>query len=218
MDKIQFLKDIESLNYEIIDYYKPFETDEPKRKIIRDGIVNIENYYDSNPKIMWILKEAYDEVDNMGGGWSLVEDLDTRRATGVNRTSWQTFDKIIYTTFCILNEFIQFEEIPYKADDIRLCSVLKNIAYINIQKLPATKTSDDKLIEQALIKHKDILLKQINTINPDIIINCSMQNIRKAFDGKLNENIIYSQSYHPANRRRSTKDFVNKIVAQIKSK
>lgn len=218
MDKIQFSKDIESLNNEIIEYYKPFETDEPKRKIIRDGIVNLEQYLDSNPKIMWILKEAYDEVDKIGGEWSLVKDLDMRRATGENRTSWQTFDKIIYTTYCILNNFIQFEEVPYKADDIRICSVLKNIAYINIQKLPASKTSDDKLIEKALIKHKDILLKQINSINPDIIINCSMQDIRKAFDGKLNANIIYAQSYHPANRRRNTKDFVNKIIAQLKNK
>lgn len=215
MDKIQFLKDLNSLDKEIREYYKPFETEEPKRKIIRDGIVNIEQYYNSEYKIMWILKEAYDEVANIGGGWSLVENLDTKRATGENRTSWQTFDKIIYTTYCILNNFINYDEIKPELDIKKLSIVLRNVAYINIQKLPATKTSNNELIRQALHEHQDILLKQINIINPDIIIDCSMQGISKLSE-KLNQNIRYAQSYHPSYSGRNKRDFVNKIIEQLK--
>ncbi len=212
----EFKEKIKNLECTIAEYYKTFET--PDRKIIKDGLVNIDIYYNSKIKILWILKEPYDYfIDGkpFGGGWSLVEDLDKRRATGENRTSWQTFDKIIYTTYCILNNFINYDQIRPELDIKQLSIVLRNIAYINIQKLPATKTSNNDLIRQALQEHQDILLKQINIINPDIIIDCSMQGVSK-FSEKLNPNIRYAQSYHPSYSGRNKRDFVNKIIEQLK--
>jgi len=62
-----------------------------------------------------------------------------------------------------------------KIEDFRgnyeLIDILQNIALINIRKLPGNSSSDDKEIENAYTVHKSLLLKQIEIINPDIIID-----------------------------------------------
>jgi hypothetical protein len=55
-----------------------------------------------------------------------------------------------------------------------MAKIVRNIAAINVKKLPGfTSTYDYQSICEAYFNHKDILLKQIMTYNPDIIIGGS---------------------------------------------
>ena len=44
---------------------------------ITDGVVNIECYLASSPRVLWILKEPWEDLKEgeKGGGWSLTRDL-----------------------------------------------------------------------------------------------------------------------------------------------
>ena len=49
---------------------------------IPDGVVNLQQYIESSPRILWILKEPYcDGKTCTGGGWSLTFDRCTSTAT-----------------------------------------------------------------------------------------------------------------------------------------
>ena len=95
---------------------------------------------------------------------------------------------------------------------------LKSIAYINVKKLPGHKSSYYKTIHNAYDKHKDILLKQIEYINPDIIIGGSTLGLfindlglsrkdivnHRGLNYFLKDNKIFIEAYHPAQRPSST--------------
>ena len=151
---------------------------DPKGKScpIFDGIGDENEFRNAKLKIMWILKEPYDDFDEVGdpigGGWDKRKDLRSKDETNYFRRDQKTFDTIIYTAYCILNDFILFSDpkVNFIRDDPSMIQTLKKIAYININKLPAgTITSANKL-QEIYEKCKDVLFKQIEFINPDIII------------------------------------------------
>lgn len=222
-DYTLFLEQITKLNNEIKNHYsgihiadaerKKTYYENENRKLIEDGIVNIEKYFHTKKRILWILKEPYCDGNNQGGGWSLVDNLNNERATGNNRTSFQTFDKIIYASYCIINNK-EYNELYKKISINAISSILREIAYINIQKLPATKISDNNLISKHLNEHFGIIKQQIATIKPDIIINCSKQPIKQIIE-EINNKPIYIWSNHPAYRRCSQNKFVNQILSEF---
>jgi ABC-type Fe3+-hydroxamate transport system substrate-binding protein len=64
---------------------------------------------------------------------------------------------------------------PYDdMDDIEklpdMAHVLRKTAFMNVQKFPAGTTTNNRDIEKASKEHKEILLEQIATYKPDIII------------------------------------------------
>lgn len=60
---------------------------------IYDGVCNPEKYLESNPKIMWILKEAYDGLDEdgnpIGGGWRIFKDWVVGNIEPTKSLTWQ---------------------------------------------------------------------------------------------------------------------------------
>ena len=210
------IKDHYSGNLITDERYKIYyETNE--RKIIIDGIVNNKEFYNSNNRTMWILKEARDEVDNKSGGYNLVNDLNNRRADGKNRDSWQTFDKIIYTTYAIENKLNNFNEIKMHASNPAIASFLRKIAYINLQKLSATSKSDNNTIRNHMLHHKEILRKQILSISPKIIINASKQNIKELLNETDLKDIVLINCNHPSYYFEKSEKFTNKILGELKN-
>ncbi len=53
------------------------------------------------------------------------------------------FPKMIYTSYWILHPEMEWSDIPYANED-ECYSVVNKIAYINVNKLPASNVSDDK--------------------------------------------------------------------------
>lgn len=140
---------------------------------IVDGVSDIAQYLNNKYKVMWIMKEPYDEWDEdedgtlkpYGGGWSLVED----GFCGPNVSkvkSWQPIIYSMYGLFCGLH----YNEMDWIRDDPEMSEVLKRIAYINVSKMPALTNSENGIIKNLYEKWKQILFSQIDLYSPEFII------------------------------------------------
>jgi len=203
---------------------------------ITDGIVDTELYAKARPKILWILKEPYDTEEDgvpVGGGWSLTQDVIGRWDfhLRIKRTQ-STWHPIIYICYGLLNGFMPFEAMDKIADNPEMVKILRNIAVINVKKLPGlTRTHDFSAISDAYSKHKDILIRQLSVYNPDVIIGASTlplfyddlgidrKSIQKS--GSINYAVknkkIYIDAYHPAQTTVQRSQYVNDIITAVKS-
>ncbi|MBG6111360.1 hypothetical protein H4V97_000466 [Flavobacterium sp. CG_23.5] len=136
------------------------------KKII-DGKINPTEYDNASCKILWILKEANVSAEDKEKELNICEGFDNDWHKK-NALSVPTFRKMIYATFGILNPNIEWANIPYANQEAY--KVVKQIAYININKFPADSSSNDKEIKEAYNEGKVELLKQIEYLNPNIII------------------------------------------------
>ena len=193
---------------------------------IYDGVCDVEKYLTSSPSIMWILKEPYDdftpEGKPTGGGWMIYDAFD-------NNDAWKnrTWQPMIYTSYGIINKQ-RWEKMHWIKDDRSMVNVLKQIAYINISKMPAHKISNDSVLSNLYSIWRPILLKQIEIYEPQIIIygnafkffkkDLVEHNTEplKRIDGVVHVyvkgNIKMFDAYHP-NQKKITRDiYVNSII------
>ena len=194
-----------------------------------DGIVSLDEYIDTNPKILWILKEPYDEMDGTGGGWQLVRDFPKdEEGNYFFKGGKSTWRPIVYICYAIFNQYADFNKMPNIDINPEMTKVLNKIAVINISKVPGSTRSNGKLIEKAFHKNKEILSKQIEIYNPDIIIG---GNTLGYFFDKLNqftdsgsvyyykkENRLWINAYHPAHTQFNRETYVNEIISAVKDK
>jgi hypothetical protein len=136
------------------------------KKII-DGKINYIEYDKASCKILWILKEANISAEDKEKEIDVCEGFrnDWHKK---NALSVPTFRKMIYATYGILNPTVEWKNVPYANQEAY--EVVKQIAYININKLPANASSNDWEIKKAYDEGKDELLKQISDLNPNVII------------------------------------------------
>lgn len=135
-------------------------------KPLYDGLTNVSEYYNSDIKILWILKEAYD--NNYNGGWSITEVL-FNEYPYTTKVKNQTHRKMAYVSYGILNKCL-YDDIDDIRDNPAIGEVLHEIAYINLNKMPAGTSTDDRSLWDKYETWKDILWSQINTYEPDVII------------------------------------------------
>ena len=197
---------------------------------IVDGIVDIKSYLKSKYKILWILKEPY---DSDGGGWHYCKDfllLDNfyERIGG----SFNTWHPIIYACYGILNDFMQYETMDWLRDEPWMADIVKQIAVINVNKLPGlSRTYDYGLISEAYNKNKNILLEQIRVYNPDIIIGGYTLNLffddlgikrdnmpkHGSVDFAIKDGKLFIDAWHPAQTAKvGRKEYVNDIINTAK--
>ena len=71
------MSNLENFRKEILDFNELInETKESEnRKPLLDGPLNIEKYFNAKIKIVWLLKEGYEEKNGDGGGWNYSEDV-----------------------------------------------------------------------------------------------------------------------------------------------
>ena len=127
---------------------------------IYDGVIDVDGYLKSKPKIMWVMKEPYDEITDSGipkgGGWKIDFTLDL--------PMFATMAKIVYG---IVNEKY-YDEIPEKGEV--LLKLLQTTAYINLSKMPALTKSNEIELKKKFADWKDIIIEQIDIYNPDVVI------------------------------------------------
>lgn len=220
----QFKKEVSATNSAIINHYKPFE--KPNRQLVHDGIVNLEKYYNSPIRIMWILKEPYDNKQNEGGGWSLAHSLNKGKlGKGRDAGTWQP---IIYTTYGILNNYTKFENMPKIGTTNDMSLIMQNTAFINVQKLPAKTRTSNVSLKDAYIRNKEILINQISTYRPHIVIGGKTLHLFKddlkiSKDDELEfghfskDRILFINTYHPAQTKIKKSEYVNLIVERAKN-
>lgn len=161
-------KEIEEL---IKNFAKKNGLSTPTLEPIYDGIADADAYLSARKKILWILKEPYDDIGSNdkpeGGGWSIpanfIQNPDVCAKTMTNQV-------IIYASYGILHNIKSYNDMDYISDNNEMIKTLTQIAYMNISKMPNRTVSVDKQINNFYTIWKEILFKQINTYKPDIII------------------------------------------------
>lgn len=193
---------------------------------VYDGVVNPTLYITAPTRILWILKEPWDEDDCSGGGWSLTEDLLNQRP--VEMAKGPTFQPIIYVAHGILNRIRHYADMPYISASPEMPLLLRRIAFINAKKLPGLKRSNNDEILEAYRASREIILKQINAYDPNCIFGCrphiaaimhdlgakpeeiATHNSVRFF--KLSHNCLLLDVYHPAQMTISRERYVNDIL------
>ncbi len=137
------------------------------KKSIVDGITNMSKYKKAYPKILWILKEANNShTDNPD---------ENQRDFHANVTCYKmwklTFKRIISCSYGMI-----YKKKRLNVDEnacINGVNVMLDIALINVNKCGGCSRSNNSSISAKYNKYKDVILAQVEQINPDVIINCS---------------------------------------------
>lgn len=206
---------------------------------IEDGVVNWEAYINTSPKILWLLKEAYDNDNEGEGGWSLAglfnidEDCYKFLKTTSSKKTWYP---IIYTSYGILNNFMSYDDMDFIEDNIKMISCLKKIAFLNINKFAGKSKSNDSVLGKIFLENQDILKKQIALLNPDIIIggntlkfynkmlglsNIPYQTLDSGPKYYFKDDKLFIDAYHPGrigiNRyRHVNEDYIEDIISIVR--
>ena len=192
-------------------------------ELITDGVVDIDRYLASSPKMLWILKESW------VGSPSVTQYLIPKLIADGRIFSSPTYRKMAYVTFSALNGMIPFVDIVSNQRD-RIADSLKSIAYINVNKFTSGTISNPKDIASAYRRNRELLKNQIATINPDIVIagnilhlfyeefGFSYQDLTSAGSADFcrRNGRLYINAYHPSYWRCKEATYVNDLVAIIK--
>lgn len=207
-----------------------------ERHPIYDGAISIDDYLKSDKKILWLLKEAYDEKDGKGGGWSysgVFRDNQTKFVQdyvfGQPKPTWE---QIVLISNSILNN-----ETTTNVDDLKkiksIPTILEKIAIVNIQKLPSLNGPYTSMshIKKAFSLYSDLIISQIDLLNPDVVICGNVYDIIKSThestDSKQyggcafyqTKDRIFIDAFHPGqrkNREQYNIDVINAIKDNLK--
>lgn len=166
---------------------------------ITDGVADINEFIKRNYKVMFILKEGYDYFDEYGypagGGWMMTAgDENGNYPNGVSLT-WRRILQIAYGIFNNKDTFSQIPKVPSKFNGTdEYGRIIKSIIYINTNKMPAYKTSNDYDVQQSFYFWKNIIKEQIKLYNPDIVIFCGTYKYYKNSFSELFESKAPSDS------------------------
>lgn len=195
---------------------------------VTDGIVNVEAYKNARFRILWIMKEVNEPSLKKGirGGWDMRKFIQSELT---EYPKWkQTYLPIIYSTWGILNGFCKWEERPKINDNPWMIEVLRNIAFINLKKLPGYSVSSPAVIMDAYEKNKNLILDQIKLIDPQIIIGGGTlhylyKDLVLSFDimekkgSSIKASRLYISHYHPNQRKINGKEYYNDILIPVKN-
>ncbi len=195
-----------------------------------DGVVDIDCYLNSSVKVMWILKET-----NSGGGWSILDNYKNHKwLTDCN--GLMSIRRVIYTSYGITHpKEIDWEDFPWSYEE-KCQLALRNIAFININKMPGSSYADDIEIQDAYTKNRELLKLQFDTYDPDVIIfgntlkyvnvedfDMDFSEIKRERTEKIDthfyrsKNKLYINAWHPSYFHGvSDKDYVMDIVEIVR--
>lgn len=198
-------------------------------KPITDGVYDIAAYL-SSIKVMWVLKEPYDDFKDgkpYGGGWEVYEAFDYNGAWA-NRT-WQP---IIYSMYGLFYN-LHWQDMDYIRDKPEMVNILKRLAYINISKMPAHKQTNDAMLWEYYEIWRPILLKQIEIYAPDVIVfGNTFRYFKRDLVGEETQpdkifddysfctyhknDTLLIDAYHPNQKRITRETYVNTIIDLVR--
>lgn len=163
----EFSDKVEYLNQKMKAHY----AEQNEKAVLLDGIVNVELYYNAFPKILWILKEPYDKDNENESSWHLSQMFDMSEKDLIERNihKSKTWLPVMETNYCIVNDK-RYEDVKGKVDISELFNVMKHTAVINVKKTPGNTTTPYSILKKTVKRDSQILLEQIHTYVPDIII------------------------------------------------
>ncbi len=194
---------------------------------ITDGVYDIEEFLKSSPKVMWILKEPNGQKEDGSleeGGWSFTEEgfKDLEAVAKVN--SWKP---LIYIMYGYLNGYY-YDDMNDVREYPNMAKVMRQIAYLNVSKMPGYNKSYANDIEHYYHQWKPILDRQLDLYAPDVIIfGNTFAHFKKDFEEKgLEKKYTYPgwidiyksndcllfDAYHPS---RKGKEYVDTLIEAL---
>ena len=180
-------EEYKSAKYEIIDLIKKTHDWENTEGFIADGVICPDIYENEKLKILVVLGESYgfDECEVVDIECQLEKDI-----LGVGNTNTQTSKKIPILLWLLFeslekNTKLKWDEFPNllvsnsKNKELLQRTLLK-IAWIEVKKASrnienwggdATRQNETEIYNSAF-RNKEVLFKQVNSINPDLMIVC----------------------------------------------
>jgi hypothetical protein len=210
---------------------------------IYDGVADAEQYLSSKRKIMWIMKEPYDELDAnnnpRGGGWSIPADCLTgfgedKKDPKPDACTSKTYQPIIYAMYGYFNN-VKWDDMSWIKDDKDMVRILQKIAIINVSKMPGATISNNDQIWKYYQLWKDYLYAQIDLYVPDVLVFANTFNHFKhdlgldgdkyrpeygeayLLDAYVKDNRLYLDAYHPNQRFMKREKYVNSIINAIQA-
>lgn len=198
---------------------------------ISDGVVDEALYLTTTPKMLWILKEPWEVDEGEGAGdWSLTKDAIPRMLKEGSIGDKRIFANMAWVTYSVLNGFQTWQQMPCVSNEPKVGESLRRIAYINVSKLPGQKVTRMPKLRACYERNKAMLLRQVETIAPDVIIGGYTLHfffndfgLTRADFTQGSERVsvchkngrLHVDAYHPACRFGSEK-YVDGIVTAIK--
>ncbi len=146
---------------------------EKRGPVAIDGVINPERYLKARHRVMWVLKEPNDP--DISKTWSFLKNFQDEEWL-LKYCRNPTIMRVIYTSYGILKagrtKEMNHEEWTAWPDcqEQKSSDVLKEIAYVNIKKTPGGGTCNRNEINEAYEEFHDLLKRQIEVYNPDIVI------------------------------------------------
>lgn len=228
----ELLKGQEEIQRKIFERAKVLGLSNEGLDPILDGVSSIAGYCQSSPRIMWILKQPYDdqyEGKPAGGGWTVYGAFEDGKAYA-NRT-WRPMAYCIYG----IRTHEMYKEMPDISDEKSMVELLKDIAYINVCKMPGYKRTFNVELEEAYELWKDIIEEQIRLYDPQVICFANTMWLFKK-DWGIDENTEYESislgndkymlaykkdgrlfldTYHPNQRVVKRENYVDAIINAV---
>lgn len=176
-----------------------------KGKFVSDGIINEVEWIKATPKILFIAKEANQY------GKQAVGDFRHDWRNGISNYPFAY--RIAEWSFGIISNFPVFSDIFPKSPHYH--ETLQKISFLNVKKTGGIGSSEGIIIGKHFDQNQKFLMKQIQIINPDIIVlSLSFNiNIREKMFGDIEwrssgydinvarwENARLIDFYHPSSR------------------
>ena len=152
-----------TINEQLEELFQEWQKSRNYSGFFKDGIMGEQNWKDKEIKIMFLLKENYSD------GWRINDKIDIRR--GTNK---KFFPNLARWKYLVDNIKICKKVLNYPTDkeleDFQKGWDMYDVAYVNVKKSIGKSTSDDKEIQKFAKEDKDFLTREIDIINPNIVI------------------------------------------------
>lgn len=241
MNKTLLKNNIQKFNESIKEFADKMAFSTDRVAPIYDGIADVDKYLSCGKRIMWVLKEPYDNItesgETYGGDWSIVDDCFSGHGEDGNSPKFdvwsnKTWQPIIYAMYGYFNN-LEWQSMQYIRDQKNMANILQQIAYINISKMPNKSRSSEACISNFYNQWKSILFQQIDIYNPDVVIfgntfkyfQRDLQiteddlikeiHIEKVFDPYKKNGRLWLSAYHPNQTQVSREIYVNSIIRAI---
>ena len=228
LEKTDFLKQVKELDEEI----KKMPCEKEGAKVILDGIINPERYFDAKERIIALVKDPYDSEGTDLGGWSLPESLNAKESLAEQSSNGLPTFRPLVAIANQINDNKTYSEIKPDLMSKEAYDTYKSCSgHINVGKeliLDSTYSSEKRTAKLA-IENRDIIEKQIKIYDPTVVIgggtlhhfvedkgeNFSIlgeiipkENFREFGRTKVyfNENRVFIDTYHPSRRPITMKD------------
>ncbi|MCB9087631.1 MAG: hypothetical protein H6628_04915 [Calditrichae bacterium] len=153
-----------------------------KGKFKKDGIINEDTYNEQNTKILFISKEPND-VNQEEGDY---------RVWWRSEVKWTFSYRIAEWAYGILKNQLPPSDINNLSKVDRI-DAMKKIAFMNLKKVGGGASVNYDVLKRTIITEKDLIVKEIKIIEPDIIIGSigQFEFWNHLFGDKLNEQTVY---------------------------